>query len=174
MSEVTMSNRLWIFLLIGSVLINGVLLGVTLHRSFDPKPNTRMEVQAPASIGRFNPRAFMEALSEEDREIARDRLREGQSEMRALMRNTIEARRRVWNLMNEEQLDLEAVQIAMTEARQARSALETHGESIVLEIISELDQEERQNAFRSAYPIMNPMDRRGHRREQRRQPPPEY
>lgn len=167
-----LSNRLWIGLLIGSVLINGVLLGVTLNRSLDRPNPVSMEDNAPNSLGRFNPRAFIMALPEEDREAGRDRLMAGRDDMRSLMQNVMQTRRQVWALINAEDFDAQAVQAAMDDVRQARSELEAHGERVVLEIVSALDREERQEALRGAYSGRGEFGRRrpGHDRRRSQTP----
>lgn len=144
-------RRLWIALLIVSLLANGVLAGVLIQRKV-----SEARVEAPAERvlmhgGPFNPRAFIASLPEERQEAARLQLREGLREMRPLLRESFEARRRANEAMAAADFDAGAVLSAMAEFRQARARIDAAGEEVILAIVADLDAPTRAAALEAAY-----------------------
>ena len=166
MSESRSGLNLWMALLIGSVLLNGVLLGVTLQRSFSPSAPSHVRSETVASPGRFNGPAFIQALPEDVREDARERLRQSRSVLGGLMRTAVQTRVEAMTLMQSETATEEDILQALQRARQARNEVEARGEIFVMEIIAGLEPEDRVRALNAAY------SRDFGRHRMRRPPPP--
>ncbi|MDF1768816.1 periplasmic heavy metal sensor [Maricaulis sp.] len=159
----------WITALIGSVLINGALVGYLVHHTTDG-PDWQMRVPAPDSgpgrggapgRGGFDLRGFVEALPEASRQEARVRLRASFADMGDLARDGRLARRQLDTLLVADEFDTEAVAQAMAELRQIQREVEARIEAVVLDVVSELDAETRAAALQAG------RDRMG-----RRGPPP--
>lgn len=160
-------RRVWIILLIASLLANGVLAGVLIQRKVN-----EARVEAPAERvlvrGPFNPRAFIAALPEDRQEAARRDLREGLRDVRPLFRQSFEARRRANQAMAAAEFDPDAVLASMAEFRALRAEIDAAGEQVILAIVADLDAETRAAALEAAYGPRG-RDRRGWRGRERRE-----
>ncbi len=145
-------RRVWIALLIASLLANGVLAGVLMQRKVN---EARVELPAERVLmrGPFNPRAFIAALPEDRQEAARHELREGLRNVRPLLRQSFEARRRANQAMAAAEFDPDAVLIAMAEFRTLRAEIDESGEQVILAIVADLDPEARAAALEAAYSV---------------------
>ena len=155
--------NLWIVLLLGSVLLNGVLLGAGARTWFGPERPIASEAAEPRRGG-FQLRAFVEALPEDQRREARQRAEGSRAELRGLVREAMITRRAAAQTLLAEPYDPDAAVDALEQARQARAALERATEARILEIADELDPDVRQAAFEAA---MTLPPRRGPGRERR-------
>ncbi len=168
----------WIIALIGSVLINGALVGYLVHSTSD---GPEWRVRAPGSDGHhargdrpgrggFDLRGFVEALPEASRQEARERLRADFDEMRGLARDGRAARRELDALLVAEEFDTEAVAAAMAQFRNTQREVEARIEAIVLDVVADLDAETRTAALQAGRERMGrrgpPPDGHRHRRPQ--------
>jgi uncharacterized membrane protein len=165
------SSTPWIVALLASVLINGALAGFVLHRASDGPDWRRGHEREDGERGgghyrrggpgSFDLRAFVDALPEETRDTARQRLFDNMPDMRAHFEESREARRVVEDLLTRDTVDRAALDAALEEMRQSRLDLERNIEAIVLDIVSELDPETRAAALEAS------RQRSGHRRYRR-------
>ena len=165
----------WILALLASVLLNGALAGFVLHRvSGGPQIGVEREGRPDRSVQRaFNLRGFLQALPEERRQAAALRFREEGPVIRELLRAAAQARASAEAEFRTETFDLEAARQAMRTMRESRHAVEAHIESVVLEIVADLDTQTRQRALQAGRrgPPEGPPPRRLRDRF-RGQPPP--
>ncbi|WP_291844038.1 periplasmic heavy metal sensor [Maricaulis sp.] len=172
----------WIIALVGSVMINGVLVGYLLHRTTDgPRWHVRVphDGQMPTRGGPpgragFDLRGFVESLPEAARDEARSRLRASFAEMRDIAMDGRAARRELDALLVAEDFDADAVAAAMERMRQSQRAVEARIEMIVLDVVAELDAETRAAALQAGRERIghSAMHRRGTPRDGREGPPP--
>ena len=165
------SSTPWIVALLASVLINGALAGFVWHRASDgpdwrrdhhrEDDDRRGSHHRRSGPGSFDLRAFVDALPEEARDAARQRLFDGMPDMRAQFEESRAARRTVETLLAQDEVDRAALEQALEEMRQSRLDLERNIEAIVLDIVSELDPETRAAALEAS------RERSGHRRYRR-------
>ncbi len=145
-------DKIWIALLLASVLLNGVLLGAGARDWLAPDPVTRTlpgERGAPARRG-FDLRAFSQALPPEARAEARERFDAARPELRALTRRWIEARRAAMRALAAEDFEPQTAAAALSEARRARAELEAATEAVILDTADGLDAQTRREALRAA------------------------
>jgi len=172
----------WIIALVGSVLINGVLVGYVVHRAADG-PRWQMRESHPGRIhersgppGRhgFDLRGFVEALPDEARAEARSRLRDSFSDMGGTARAGMEARRELDALLTAEDFDAGAVAAAMDRMREHQRAMEARVEAVVLDVVADLDAETRAAALQAGRARIgrDPGRRRGPPRGHHDGPPP--
>ena len=95
----------------------------------------------------FDMRSFLFALPQEARAEARARLREGFEEMRPLIEENRGARARLETLLVAETLDQDAIAAELAGMREVRLMLELHLESVVLEIVADMEPEVRAAAI---------------------------
>ncbi|MCW5725203.1 MAG: periplasmic heavy metal sensor [Maricaulaceae bacterium] len=138
----------WIAALVISVLANGVLLGFVLHRGLsqqtvEPPPQEMRTIIR----GGFSMMHFMRSLPEEARERARERMRAEWPRLRALGGEIREAQAGAEAALRAEPFEPDTARAAMTELRQAREAMETAVEALVLDMIAELPPEQRARAL---------------------------
>lgn len=143
----------WIVALLVSVLVNGALVGFILHRTSDG-PSWRVERgdgerRGAQPGGRFNVRAFVQALPADRQQAARDRLREEMREAAQLMRQAQVARLTAESALLAEPFDEQAAAAALDEMRRSRVAVEAHIEGVVLELVADLDAEARAQALQA-------------------------
>ncbi|WP_270375244.1 periplasmic heavy metal sensor [Marinicauda sp. Alg238-R41] len=164
-----LAANLWVGLLVVSVLANGILIGVLLQRGFE-QPGAREDraLETVLGPGRFNPRAFYEALPEEGRAAARERMMEGRGEIRPLLREAGAARREAAAAILAEPFDTERAAEALRRARETRAAVEAQGERVLLDIVEGLDPQTRSEVLAEAYSGRPPFEGRHHRRHDRR------
>jgi uncharacterized membrane protein len=146
----------WILALLVSVLINGALAGFILHRTADgPSWRRAHERQmgaseaGPGRSGRFNMRAFIQALPETHRARAEARLRSEAPSIGELMRTAHETRLHAEQVLSSTPFDQEAAQVALEEMRTARIAVEAYIETMVIDLVSDLDPDARAQALRA-------------------------
>jgi len=148
----------WIVALLVSVLANGVLAGFVIHRTSDgpdwrPRPHHDEDRHREGRERRggpadgFDMRSFLFALPDEAREEARSRLRDSLDEMRPAFAANREARAQLEALLVADTLDPDAVAAELERMREARLMLELNLESVVLDIISDMDPEVRAAAI---------------------------
>lgn len=165
----------WIIALVGSVLINGALVGYLVHRTADGPSwqPPRSPVEGPARSGGpggrqgFDLRRFVEALPDEARTEARRRLRETFTDMRGTGVEVVEARRELDALLVAEVFDADAVADAMARMHASQRAVEMRIEAVVLEVVAGLDAETRASALQAG---RERMGRRGPPRDGRGRP----
>lgn len=177
----------WIVALVGSVLINGALVGYLVHRTADgPRwhlrdgsdhammrhdarggPGSPGSPDGPGGRPGFDLRSFVDALPAEARDEARRRLRETFSDVRERGRESIEARRELDTLLVAEDFDADAVAAAMERMRTSQRAVEARIEAVVLDVVADLDAETRAAALQAG------RERIGRERFGRRGPPRE-
>lgn len=152
MTRSPLTANLWVGLLVVSVLVNGVLAGVLIQRALSgPQIAAPVHAEHRAARGRFDPHAFLAALPEEARPAARQRLREGASEMRPLMHEAMQARRAAHDALVAEPFDGAIALAALARVRAARDDMEAHGEAVVLDIAADLDPATRRRVLREAW-----------------------
>jgi uncharacterized membrane protein len=165
----------WIIALLISVLMNGALIGFVWHRSADgpswgastsPEAGreTRRETRRPGS---FNVRGFVRALPEENREYARQRMRENMPQARALMQQARQARLDAEAVMSSEPFDPDAARAAMDDMHASRRIAEGFVENLVLELVADLEPEQREASLAAGR-----RGRVGPPRDRRQGPPP--
>lgn len=143
--------NVWIALLLVSVLLNGVLIGAGAHRGLIGGEAVSAPLEAPPGMDRgFDPRRFVRALPEAYQPAVRERIEAGRPEVRALVRDMAQARRRAFEALTAEPFDPEAAASALADARAARGRLEAHAEAFLLEAAADLPAEVRQEAFSRA------------------------
>ena len=161
----------WIVALLVSILTNGVMIGFVLHKvsdgpTFRPPPQHQAQGRQPRG-DRFNYRAFIEALPEEQRGAARDRLERERSRTRDLFEQVRNAQIDARDAILAEPYDADAVQAAFRELRSARMDMEASLEAVILDIVADLDAQSRAAAIEAGRrPPPRPRDGR------RRRPPP--
>ncbi|WP_323762916.1 periplasmic heavy metal sensor [Maricaulis sp.] len=166
----------WIIALVGSVLINGALVGYLVHHSADgprwqserPSPEGANRRGGPGGRQGFDLRGFVEALPEEARTEARNRLRATFSEMRGVGFEVVETRRELNALLVAEEFDAEAVADVMARMHASQRAVEMRIEAVVLEVVAGLDAETRAAALQAG---RERMGRHGPPRDRREGPP---
>jgi len=162
----------WIIALLISLVANGVMTGLVLHRvvgaptveqvfPHEGHPPPRRE--GPEQGG-FHIRAFLRNLPDEQREIARQRFEEERATIRQLMLDVRDAQRAAEDAMSAIPYDPEVAEAALDELRQRRFAIESAFEAIVLDVIADLPPEERLRALQAG--------RQGPPPHHRRRPPP--
>ncbi|WP_019961439.1 periplasmic heavy metal sensor [Woodsholea maritima] len=141
--------NIWIAVLLVSVLINGVLIGMVLQGqvSRDVPEHSHVSDGDDHWGGRFNPRAFVEALPPDHAERARTRWRVQREAMREHFHDMREAREQVMIVVAHEPFDPEAMMRALHTVRAARTELELKMEASMVEILSQLTPEEREHVF---------------------------
>ncbi len=155
--------NIWIVLLLVSVLFNGVLVGAGARSWFAPDPVISEDMRHQR--GGFQLRSFVEALPPEDRRAARAEAEASRAELRALVRQTMIARRAAAEALLAEPFDVDAAAEALERSRQARAELERATEGRILDIAADLEPEDRHAAFTSAMTLPDrPRTRRPGRR----------
>ncbi|RKQ95273.1 periplasmic heavy metal sensor [Maricaulis maris] len=172
----------WIIALVGSVLINGALVGYLVHRSTDgPRWQLRQEYEpgtpprgGPTGRGGFDLRGFVEALPDEARDEARSRLRDSFAGMRDIVGEGRDARRELDALLVAEEFDADAVAAAMARMRESQRTMEARIEAVVLDVVAGLDAETRAAALQAGRDRIGreARGRRGPRRDRRDEPRP--
>ena len=172
----------WIIALVGSVLINGALVGYLVHRTADgPRWYVRERLDSELPEGRgpraqpgFDLRGFVEALPVAARDEARLRLRASFADMRDIALAGMVARRELDALLVAEDFDAEAVAAAMDRMRESQRAVEARIEAVVLQVVSELDAETRAAALQAGRDRIgrDARDRHGPRHDRRDTMPP--
>ena len=146
--------NIWIVLLLGSVLLNGVLIGAAARDGFGAagaEGSERSERTGRGGPrGGFDLRGFVEALPEDVRADTRTRFDAVRPELRGLGRDAYRARRSALEALGAEGFQVETAAMARGEARQARNAFEAATERVVLEAVADLDAETRSEALRAA------------------------
>nr|WP_275297557.1 periplasmic heavy metal sensor [Maricaulis parjimensis] len=168
-----------------SVLVNGALAGFVIHRTSDGPdwrpPHDREDGRrhgdrddrrrgGDPSNG-FDMRSFLFALPEEARAEARGRLREGLREMRPMMEANRGARERLEALLVADELDQDAIAAELAAMRDVRLAMELHLETVVLDIISDMEPDVRAAAIEAGRGRWSRRDRPGDSRRGDRPPP---
>ncbi|MDG1418551.1 MAG: periplasmic heavy metal sensor [Maricaulis sp.] len=145
----------WIIALLVSVLLNGALIGFMWHRSAD-RPSwvastgqiggqeTRRENRRR---GGFNVRAFVQALPEQARAHARQRMRANMPQARELMQQARQSRLDAEAIMSRTPFDPDAAGAAMDEMHASRRLAEGFVEGLVLELVADLEPEQREQAL---------------------------
>jgi len=169
-------NRIlpWIAALLISVLANGVMLGLVLNKVSDGprfQPPQHDAGGQRARGDRFNYRAFLEVLPAAEREDARSRLESESPRLRELFQNMRIAQDNARDVLVMDPYDPLATQQAFDELRQARMAMESAMEAIILDIVADLDSDTRERAIHAG---RRPPERRGRGPRDRRRPPPPH
>ena len=165
--------NIWIALLLASVLLNGVLIGASAHRWFHDDGPSRASIRADAadaaSVKGFEPRSFFRAVPEEYRRELFEHMAGSRDEVYALMRDLGDKRRAVREVLTSEPYDPEAAAEALTEAREARAALEQRTEALILDAAEILPADVRRDAFDRALTRRDRRDRHrgGEERDER-------
>ena len=149
--------NIWIALLLASVLLNGVLIGVSARTWLSPSQPAMVTREGPPRG--FDVRAFVEALPEAHREDARRRAQAERRALRGEFRAAGQARRQAFEALNAEPFDPQAAAMALDEARAARGAIEARIEGLILDVAADLTPQERRAALSAA--IGPPRFRRG-------------
>lgn len=163
--------NIWIALLLASVLLNGVLIGVSARTWLSPGEPAAVTREGPPRG--FDVRAFVDALPEARREDARRRAQAERRALRGEFRAAGQARRQAFEALNAEPFDPQAAAEALDQARAARGAIEARIEAMIMDIAADLTPDERRAALDAA--IGPPRFRRGpgrrdSEREDREQP----
>lgn len=163
-------RKVWIALLLASLLANGVLGGILVQRkvaaeSVEPADD-RVLLRST-----FNPRAFVAALPEDRQDAARRELREGLRGIRPLVRESFDARRRANEAMVSSDFSSDDVLSAMAEFRAARARVDAAAEQVLMNIVADLDPEARRTALEAAYGPHEGRGMRGRDPRRRNGPP---
>lgn len=168
----------WLIVLLVSVLANGVLLGVLLHRSADGPSwraghGERMEMRHSGDRrAGFALHGFVGALPEEVRAEAIARVRGEMSGMGDLMSQAHAARLEVERLLVEDEFDTDAVIAAMDDLNARHREIERRIEAAVLDVLAGLDRETRERAMAAGLERRLHHRRHGRPHERRLEPAP--
>ncbi|HAQ36019.1 MAG TPA: hypothetical protein DCQ53_11755 [Alphaproteobacteria bacterium] len=165
----------WIIALLISVLANGAMLGLTLHRVSDGPRFQPAEHRQPAGVrgDGFSLRGFLAGLPPEYRDDAMERMRESRDDVIARVETVHAAQANVEAVLQREPFDADAVRQALAELRQARGEMEVEVEDAVLDIIAALPPEGRLQALQAGLQSDRMRHRRPpHHESQRRGPRP--
>ncbi|KAA5805156.1 periplasmic heavy metal sensor [Alkalicaulis satelles] len=146
--------NIWIVLLLVSVLLNGVLIGAGARHWFAPEPSPAAERPSSGPVmmrGNFSLRAFMRALPEDQRPLARERFEAASPHLRELGREAMQARRTASETLRAQPFDAEAAQAAMAGARDARARMDARTEAVILDILERMEPEAREAVLEAAF-----------------------
>lgn len=154
----------WILLLLAaSVAINIFALGVVLGKQFRPDRDHR---GGPREHVEFNLRRLASYLPEDKKGELRDILREHRKGLRGRFAEMQQHETRIRELLMTETVDLAALAQALNDHEAMMGKLKGPVRAVILDVVSQLDQETRQ---RLAADLFN---RRGPRGDRRAPPPP--
>ena len=163
----------WIIALLLSVLVNGAMLGVTLHSVSDGPwmDHRRGDGEGPRGMrgDGFSVRGFLSALPPEYRDEAQERLRARRDEVLDEVRLVREAQAHVEQVLLREPFEPDALRAALGELRRARGSMESEVETAIIDILAELPPETRLRALQNG---MRRDARRGGPPDDHRRPPP--
>lgn len=157
----TKSTSPWIFALIFSVAINGLLAGIVLSKKTAPIHSMDMtSAQMPAMRhGKKvfdNPRALIARLPEARREIV---LKSAAKHLRAtsgenpkkLFKTLHQSRKETRRLIRAETLDSDALTASLAKTRHIKDKLAARRNALVLEIFKQMTPQERQSVMQKKH-----------------------
>ena len=157
MSESTNRNN-WVFALIASVAINGLLGGLLLAKGIGPKAggqHATPPVQiAAVNTGPHNPRRLLRSLPPARRkQVLRAAMKQikyaGGERPRALMQKLRTARQSTLQIAMAEPLDEAALKLVQAQVRELQQDLAIQSDALIVEVLKQLNPDEKQKALES-------------------------
>ena len=157
MSENTNRNN-WVFALIASIAVNGLLGGLLLAKGMGPKQDgqhTPPPVKiAAVNTGPNNPRRILRSLPPARRkQVLRAAMKQikytGGEHPRALMQKLRNARQSTLQAATANPLDEAALKLAQEEVRKLQQDLAVQSDALIVEVLKQLSPDEKQKALES-------------------------
>lgn len=156
MSESTNRNN-WVFALIASIAINGLLGGLLLAKGMGPKQGGQ-EIPPPqiatVNAGPNNPRRLLRSLPPARRkQVLRAAMKQSRTSAserpRVLMQKLRTARENVLQIAMAEPLDEAALKLAQANVRKLQQDLAAQSDALITEVLKQLTPEEKLKALES-------------------------
>jgi uncharacterized membrane protein len=145
-------NRSFIWILILSLAINLLVFGGMAGMFVANKQNhTQRSVMVTPKLGNssFNGTRFLRSLPPIERKKAWAEVTKNNDKYRKNARQVRTLRRQVYFLLLAEQLNHEAIEAALEKLRQAENRASTDGQTLILEILDDLDLDTRRKAVKA-------------------------
>lgn len=149
------SKKGLIVALLASVAINLVVLSVVggatvAGMRYNAHDKQLRRPPPPKMQFEFDPRAFIHALPNPERRNARIALQKASTEHKRNRTSTRQVRNELGRLLSAEQLDHKKIENALTKLRSLSNDSQKIGQSIVLDILRDLDPKTRQRVVKKA------------------------
>ena len=162
----------WVFALIASIAINGLLGGLLLAKGLGSKPaapETAPAKVATVSTGPNNPRKILRALPVQRRKqvlrAAMKNIKPAAGERpRVLFSRLHKAQKHVLEISQKDKFDEEALKLALADVRRLKQDVAMQGDALIIEVLKLLTPAEKQLALENMK-----TGRRKHNGERRRE-----
>ena len=146
----------WVWVLLVSVAINGLLAGLLMAKSLTPKPHKPdpIQTQFARTSGHNNPRRLVKDLPAERRRQVLHRALKNLEQTKGrrparLFKQRRAAKIRIEKLLRGEKFDLHALEKSLQDIRSINQELAVFGDQMMVEVLRQLTPEEREVAIKS-------------------------